>query len=181
MFGLIFVLLIVVPIVELWVLFQVADGLGWGISILTLLAISFLGAALMKWQTTGAFARVTDKMRQGQMPSTELVDGALMIFGGALLLTPGFFTDAVGLAMFIPPLRAIARRIVLRRMNTRVTTFAAGAGSPFSATFTSSTTFGGPFGPTGTRNRSDAIDVDEVHVERVDTEPSQLPPLGPPE
>ena len=54
MFGLIVLLLIVVPIVELYVLFQVADQFGWLVSIASLLAISFLGASLMKWQTTGA-------------------------------------------------------------------------------------------------------------------------------
>ncbi|MEM7095147.1 MAG: FxsA family protein [Actinomycetota bacterium] len=182
MFGLIFLLLIVVPIVELYVLFQVADSFGWGISLLSLLAISLLGGSLMRWQTSGAWARVTDKIRQGEMPSKELVDGALMIFGGALLLTPGFFTDAVGLSMFIPPLRAIARRLVLRRVNGRVTAFAgtAGAAGPGFGFTTFST--GGPFGPAGTsRSRSDAIDVEEVIVERIDDPPSSLPPTTPPE
>ena len=83
MFGLILLLLIVVPIVELYVLFQVADSFGWLTSILVLFAISALGGALMKWQTAGAFGRVTNKIRKGEMPSKELVDGALMIFGGA--------------------------------------------------------------------------------------------------
>ena len=174
MFGLIFLLLIVVPIVELYVLFQVADNLGWAVSIASLLLISFVGAALMRWQTSGAFARVTDRMRKGEMPSKELVDGALMIFGGALLLTPGFFTDAVGLAMFIPPLRALARRLVLRRINTRVTTFASTGATSFNATFMT----GGPFAG-GTRRRSpfagNPIDVEEVQVDRIDDDPDQLP------
>lgn len=102
MFGLILLLLIVVPIVELYVLVQVADGLGWGVSIALLLAVSLVGSMLMRWQARGAFGRVTAKISKGEMPSNELVDAALMIFGAALLLTPGFFTDVVGLAMFIP-------------------------------------------------------------------------------
>lgn len=170
MFGLIFVLLIVVPIVELYVLFQVADGLGWGLSIVLLLTISFVGAALMRWQTSGAFTRVTDRIRKGEMPSKELVDGALMIFGGALLLTPGFFTDAVGLAMFIPPLRALARRLVMRRVNTRVSAYTTTTSSGFGTTFM----MGGPFG-SSTGGRGGFIDVDEVRVERIDDDPEHLP------
>lgn len=170
MFGLIFLLLIVVPIVELYVLFQVADSFGWGVSLLSLLAVSLAGGALMRWQTSGAWARVMSKIQAGEMPSKELIDGALMIFGGALLLTPGFFTDAVGLAMFIPPLRALFRRLVLRRVNARVTTFSAAGGPGFSATFMSSSNWG-PGGPA----RRGYIDVDEVHIDRLDERPPQLP------
>lgn len=175
MFGLVLLLLIVVPVVELYVLFQVADNIGWGMSILVLLAVSFLGGALMKWQTAGAFGRVTDKIRQGQMPSNELVDGALMIFGGALLLTPGFFTDAFGLAMFIPPLRAVARKMVLKRVRGRVTTMHTSGGHAFM-------TFGGT-GPGAGPGFGSVIDVDEVEdviVTREDTHYSELPPNGSP-
>jgi len=200
MFGLIVLLLIVVPIVELYVLFQVADQFGWLVSIASLLAISFLGASLMRWQTTGAWTRVTDKLRAGKVPSAELIDGGLMIFGGALLLTPGFFTDAVGLAMFIPPTRAIARRLVTKRMGKRMTVMTAGMaggqagpsgpgglGGPGIGGFTFGT--GNPFGqssPGGSANQTsrggrnpfgqpgnDVIDVDHVHVERID--PDELP------
>jgi UPF0716 protein FxsA len=120
MFGLVFLLLIVVPIVEFYVLVQVADGLGWLPSIVLLLAVSMIGASLMKWQAAGAIGRIQATMAQGKMPSKELADAALMIFGGALLLTPGFFTDVVGLAMFIPPLRAIARVLLLKRFRGKV-------------------------------------------------------------
>lgn len=180
MFGLIVLLLIVVPIVELYVLVQVADNFGWAVSLLLLLGVSVLGAVLMRWQTSGAFGRITDKISQGKMPSNELVDGALMIFGGALLLTPGFFTDVVGLAMFIPPLRAVARRLVLRRLNVRVTTLAGSAASSFAANqqgFSNRTTgFGQPNSP---RSRPGVIDVEEVQVERTDGFPT--PPSTPSE
>lgn len=174
MFGLLFLLLIVVPVVELYVLFQVADSFGWLTSMVLLLAISALGGMLMKWQTAGAFARVTNKISHGEMPSKELVDGALMIFGGALLLTPGFFTDAVGLAMFIPPLRAVARGLILRRMNTRITTMSATAGHGFGMTF-------GQAGPsTGSFIDIHEVDADEVTVERTDLPDIELPPTGSP-
>ena len=179
MFGLVLLLLIVVPIVELYVLFQVADNFGWLTSMLALFAISVLGGILMKWQTAGAFGRVTNKIRKGEMPSKELVDGALMIFGGALLLTPGFFTDAVGLAMFIPPLRAIARGVILKRMNTRIATFSTTTGQ----------TFGMTFGDVR-RSRGSFIDIHEVPgeditnetvtAERTEQPDIELPPTSPP-
>ena len=172
MFGLIFLLLIVVPIVELYVLFQVADSFGWGVSLLSLLLISLAGGALMRWQTSGAWGRIVAKIQSGEMPSKELADGALMIFGGSLLLTPGFFTDAIGLAMFIPPLRALARGLLMRRLNARVTTISSTGGGAFGATFMSSGGFPGGFG--GPR-RGGFIDVDEVDVERLDDDPPQLP------
>jgi len=178
MFGLIFLLLIVVPVVELYVLFKVADSLGWAFSLLSLLAISLVGAVLVKWQTRGQWARINDKIRNGQMPSKELTDGALMIFGGALLLTPGFFTDAFGLAMFIPPLRAIVSKVVAKRMSHRVTTFAGPAGASFGAAGFG-TTFGAagfPGGGTASRRGPNTyIDVDEVHAERVDDPSPELP------
>jgi len=182
MFGLIVLLLIVVPVVELYVLLQVADNFGWATSLILLLSVSVLGAVLMRWQTNGAFGRITDKIRQGQMPSRELVDGALMIFGGALLLTPGFFTDVIGLSMFIPPLRAIARRLVLSRLNVRVSTLAGSAASSFPGAGMGggvSTPNGNFSPPRKPRSRSGVIDVEEVQVDPIDDPPT--PPSTPSE
>jgi len=163
MFGLVFLLLIIVPVVELYVLFQVAEPIGWLSTIILLLAISIVGASLMKWQTSGALGRIRDTIAKGQMPSKELADGALMIFGGALLLTPGFFTDAVGLAMFIPPLRAVARSLLLKKFGSNVSIAGANGGFMFD------TNFG------ARRNRAGRtfIDVDEVQADRIPT--TELP------
>lgn len=192
MFGLILLLLIVVPIVELYVLVQVADGLGWGVSIALLLAVSVIGSLLMKWQTVGAFGRVTAKIAKGEMPSNELVDAALMIFGAALLLTPGFFTDVVGLAMFIPPLRMIPRRMILSRVTTKVATISSAAGGGFGPGV--GFNFGSGFGtgaPGTSSRRGSFIDIDDddinvnpstqpvenVRAERIDDHSNQLPPI----
>ena len=166
MFGLVFLLLILVPVLELYILAQVADSFGWVNSILVMLVISAVGAALMKWQTSGAISRVRNTVAQGKMPSKELADAALMIFGGALLLTPGFFTDAFGLAMFIPPTRAIARSLLLKRFGSKVSI----AGVPGGFTF--GTNFGASSGPARRAGRN-FIDVDEVHVDRIPT--TELP------
>lgn len=157
MFGLVFLLLIIVPVVELYVLFQVAEPLGWLSTIILLLAISMIGASLMKWQTRGAFGRIRDTIARGEMPSKELADAALMIFGGALLLTPGFFTDAVGLAMFIPPTRALARSLLLKKFSGTVSV--AGAPGGFA--------FGTNFGARPRRAGRTFIDVDEVQADRI--------------
>ncbi len=198
MFGLILLLLVVVPIVELYVLMQVADGLGWLTSLSLLVAISLIGGALMKWQAAGAVTRVFSRMRGGELPSKELIDGALMIFGGSLLLTPGFFTDAVGIAMFIPPLRAVARAGVLKRVTQRVDVIRTTAGQQASAHFGggfSASGFGGsgfgggdnqrsPFGFATWTNQTTSsnnqwIDVDEVDIERIDDPSLPLPPANP--
>ncbi len=198
MFGLVLLLLIVVPIVELYVLTQVADSLGWINSIGLLLLISVVGAVLMKWQTAGAVGRVFKRLRGGELPSAELVDGGLMIFGGALLLTPGFFTDVVGIAMFLPPTRAIARAAVLKRVNTRVGEFKTNAagragasfGGSFPGGFPNSSGFPNSGFPNGTQSHrpnrqartGDWIDVNEVeHVDLTRNDnPDTRPPLNPP-
>jgi len=166
MFGIVLLLLIVVPVVELYVLFQVADGFGWGTSIAVLLLISLVGGALMKWQTAGQISRVRQTLSEGKMPSKELADAALMIFGGALLLTPGFFTDAFGLAMFIPPLRAVVRSMLIKRFGSSVQI----AGVPGGFSFNSS--FGNGPGSARRPGRS-FIDVDEVQADRIPT--TELP------
>ncbi|MGK0226970.1 MAG: UPF0716 protein FxsA [Thermoproteota archaeon] len=165
MFGLVFLLLIVVPIVEFYVLVQVADGLGWLPSIVLLLAVSMIGASL-KGLAAGAIGRIQATMAQGKMPSKELADAALMIFGGALLLTPGFFTDVVGLAMFIPPLRAIARVLLLKRFRGKVSVAGTSGG------FTFGTNFGTRPSSAGRAGRT-FIDVDEVQADHIPT--TELP------
>jgi len=166
MFGLVFLLLLVVPVVEFYVLSQVADTFGWLWSIFLLVSISVIGASLMKWQTSGAVGRIRDTIAQGKMPSKELADAALMIFGGALLLTPGFFTDAFGLAMFIPPLRAIARSVVLKRFSNKVTIAGAPGGFAFDTNF-------GTRSSSARRPGRTFIDVDEVDIDRIPT--TELP------
>ena len=131
-----------------------------------MISISIVGASLMKWQTAGAFGRIRATIARGEMPSKELADAALMIFGGALLLTPGFFTDAVGLAMFIPPLRALARTLLLKRYSGKVSVAGTSGGFAFG------TTFGARSGSSGQAGRT-FIDVDEVVVDRIPT--TELP------
>jgi UPF0716 protein FxsA len=113
----IFLALIVVPIVELWAILQVADQIGGLNTVALLIVISALGAWLLKQQGMATWARLKQTLARGQVPTKEVTDGALILFGGALLLTPGFLTDAVGLVLLIPPTRAIVKGVFRRLLG----------------------------------------------------------------
>ena len=100
---------IVVPLVELYVIIQVGGAIGIGPTILLLLVDSLLGAFLLRHQGRSAWVAFNRAMAESRLPAKEVLDGVLIIFGGALLLTPGFITDILGLALLIPPTRAIIR------------------------------------------------------------------------
>ena len=129
MFPLLVVLFLLLPLAELFVIVNVADGIGIGYTIVLLLAISAAGAWLVKVQGFGALTRIQIALRQGSMPTTELVDGALIVAGGALLLTPGFITDLVGFALLIPPSRVLVRRALVARFRSRVRVVTSSRGS----------------------------------------------------
>ena len=112
---------IVVPFAELYLIIEVVGELiGPVWTILLLAASSVLGSVLLRSQGRAVWNRFNDTMRAGRVPHREVVDGALVIFGGAFLITPGFLTDIVGLALLIPPTRRLVRRTVERRLGRRV-------------------------------------------------------------
>lgn len=119
MFLLLALVFLVVPIAELYVIIQVAGGIGIPETILLLIAISLLGAWLAKMAGVGVLYRLQRTVREGRVPSNEIVDGALVLFAGALMLTPGFLTDLLAIALLLPPSRALVRGIVLRRIGAR--------------------------------------------------------------
>ncbi len=114
------VALLVVPLVELYVIIQVGQAVGAGWTILLLLADSVLGAVIVRSQGRLAWRRFVEAMSTGRMPAREVLDGALVIVGGAFLLTPGFVTDAVGFALLAPPTRALARQLIVRRFSVQL-------------------------------------------------------------
>jgi UPF0716 protein FxsA len=114
MFPLVLVF-IVVPIVELWVIIQVGQAIGALPTIALLIVDSILGAWLLRHQGRQAWRAFNETLAAGRVPARETGDGALIVFGGALLLTPGFCTDVLGLLLLLPPTRAVIRRILFRR------------------------------------------------------------------
>ena len=119
---------IVVPLAELWVILTVGSEIGVGPTILLLLADSMIGALLLRSQGRRAARRFTAALREGRLPDREIADGLLIVVGGALLLTPGFLTDLLGLLLLVPASRAVARRLLQRSLARRLRAGLAGAG-----------------------------------------------------
>lgn len=117
---LLLVLLIVVPIAELYVIVQVGQGIGVVPTMLLLVAVSLLGSWLLKREGTRAWRALQAATRAGRVPAAEVADGALVVLGGALLLTPGFLTDVVGLLLVLPPSRAAVRRFLTGTLARRL-------------------------------------------------------------
>lgn len=115
MFGLLALLFIVVPIVELYVIVQVAQSIGVLWTIVLVMAVSAIGAWLCKREGLGLFVRIQREIHGGKVPGVSLVDGFLVLFAGALLLTPGFVTDLLGLSLLLPPVRFAVRSVLVRR------------------------------------------------------------------
>jgi UPF0716 protein FxsA len=113
-------LFIAVPIAELAVIIQVGQAIGVWWTIGLLIADSILGSMLMRMQGRVAWRRFNEAMQAGRVPAREVLDGALVIFGGALLLTPGFLTDILGLILLVPPTRALVRAVLARRLAHRM-------------------------------------------------------------
>jgi UPF0716 protein FxsA len=111
---------ILVPLAELYVILKVGDAIGalWTIALLA--ADSVLGTVLLRTQGRTVWRRFNEALSAGRMPHREVMDGVLVIFGGAFLITPGFLTDIAGLILLIPPSRAVVRRLVARRLGRRV-------------------------------------------------------------
>jgi UPF0716 protein FxsA len=114
------VLFIVLPLAELYVILKVGDAIGVVPTILLLAADSVLGSVLLRAQGRSVWRRFNNALAEGKMPHREVIDGVLVIFGGAFLITPGFITDIVGLLLLLPPTRSLIRSQVVRRLGRRV-------------------------------------------------------------
>lgn len=107
---------VVVPLVELWVIIQVGGVLGFWPTIVVLLVDSILGAVLVRREGSRAWRKFREALAAGRVPGDEIVQGALLLFGGALLLTPGFVTDVLGLALVLPITRGPVARVLRLRI-----------------------------------------------------------------
>jgi len=114
------VVFIVVPLAELYVIIQVGQAIGALPTIAILLLDSVLGSMLLRAQGRAVWRRFNEALAAGRMPHREVVDGVLVIFGGAFLITPGFITDVVGVFLLLPPTRALVRAWLARRLSRRV-------------------------------------------------------------
>jgi len=111
---------LVIPIVEIYVLIQVGQVIGAWWTVLLLIADSIFGSWLLKREGIRAWRALQTALTEGRMPGKELADAALIVFGGTLMITPGFVTDLVGLVAILPFTRPVARRLLTAFVARRV-------------------------------------------------------------
>jgi len=153
-----FVLLVLWPLAELYVIIKLSEAIGF-LWVLLLLVVSWpVGWRLIRHQGRAALFRLRDALATGQAPTNAVVDSALVLVGAALLLVPGFITDTIGLLLLLPS-RAVARRAVLRNRRSAWLNRALG--------FVNWNTTRFPGGTGGTRAydaESTAADIDEPQL-----------------
>jgi len=126
---LLLLIFVVVPLVELYVIIQVGQAIGTLNTIAILLLDSIVGSWLLRTQGRGAWLRFNQALAEGRPPAREVLDGGLIIFGGALLISPGFVTDVFGILLLLPPTRAVVRRLLVRGFARRFFVLGSGARS----------------------------------------------------
>jgi UPF0716 protein FxsA len=104
-----FLLFLIVPVIEIYLLIKVGSLIGGIPTVVILLSISLLGAYLVRSQGFRIFSQVREELARGRVPAAQLLDGALILIGGMLLMTPGFFTDFVGIFFLIPATRRLIK------------------------------------------------------------------------
>ncbi len=108
--------LVGVPLLEIWVFIEIGGLIGAWTTIGIVLLTGIAGTILLRLQGLGVLARTRDALDRGVMPVTEVFDGACLLVAGALLLTPGFVTDTIGVLLFVPAFRQVLGRWLLRRL-----------------------------------------------------------------
>jgi UPF0716 protein FxsA len=152
-------LLIGVPVLEVFLFIEVGEAIGWLLALVLLFGTSLLGARLLRVLAHSATERLSAAMSERRAPVASAIDGALRFLGAALLMLPGFATDALGVLLLLAPTRRLARLWLSRHYAGRVVSFAATA-APFASGF----------------RRARPADVESTAVEYPDVAPSELDP-----
>ena len=115
------ILFIVLPLLDLWLLFTLADGIvSLGIAISLVVATGIIGASLARRQGLAAWKNFNAELGRGALPADTMLDGVLILLAGAVLITPGLITDALGLALLVPPLRRHVRGRLIKRLGSQI-------------------------------------------------------------
>src|SRR5437588_5500220 len=125
-----FLLLLLWPIAEAFVAIKVADAIGILDTLLLLIASWPVGTWALRSQGRAAWRRLGDAVAAGRPPGREVLDGALVLIGGVLLIVPGFITDAIGICLLLPPTRFLLRGALARNLHSRVVLQATSVGRP---------------------------------------------------
>ncbi|MGA8260142.1 MAG: FxsA family protein [Arenicellales bacterium] len=105
---------LLIPLLEIYLLLKVGGVIGVGWTIFAVVFTAVLGASLVRRQGFATLNRIRGQLGRGELPATELLEGVVLLIAGALLLTPGFFTDTLGFLCLVPPVRRAVIRYVVR-------------------------------------------------------------------
>lgn len=115
-----FALFIFTPLLEIYLFIKVGAVIGAFQTVLLIVITAVVGVSLLRYQGIATFRQVQQQLQQGELPAVSMIEGMLLLFAGALLLTPGFFTDALGFLILLPPLRKAVAIWFLQRSGTIV-------------------------------------------------------------
>lgn len=120
MLRIILLLMIVIPALEIWGLVKASDLIGGWQTVLAVIATGVIGAYLAKMEGIRTWMQAQNDLNQGQIPGQAILDGISIFAGGLLLLTPGFFTDAIGLSLIIPPTRHLLQMYIKKWLEKKI-------------------------------------------------------------
>lgn len=116
--------LVAIPVVEIWAALSVAGQIGGFLTALLIVALSCAGVWMLKEQGIASWRAVSKELAAGRSPGVQMLDGVLAMLGALLLVVPGFVTATVGILLLLPPVRAVVRPVVLTWMTKRAATAA---------------------------------------------------------
>ena len=122
-FSILFIIFLTIPVLEIYLLISVGSAIGAWYTILLVFGTAVLGAYLLRKQGLSTFARAQTSLSNHEMPAMEMMEGLILLLTGALLLTPGFFTDAVGFLCLIP----MVRQFLVKKLISKFTVIQAGS------------------------------------------------------
>lgn len=120
MFFKLFLIFAIIPVLELALLIKIGSIIGTFNTILIVILTAVLGAYLFKMEGLGVMERMQKSMQDGIFPGDEIINGVIILVAGALLLTPGFFTDVFGFLMVIPFSRKFFKKIAVRYIRKKI-------------------------------------------------------------
>ncbi|NBG87306.1 FxsA family protein [Isachenkonia alkalipeptolytica] len=170
MLGRLILLFTVVPIVELYILIQIGNEIGAFNTIMLVFITGVVGAVLSKSEGRQIIGNIKREMAMGKMPGDELINGLCVLVGGALLLTPGIFTDVLGFVLVIPFTRMFLIKTIKRKIKSMITEGTVNVYYKDSGDFTNKRSSKGEDGPFQGNSRGDFGNVKDVDYEEVEDE-----------
>jgi UPF0716 protein FxsA len=120
MFFKLFLIFAVIPLIELGILIKIGTHIGTLNTISLVILTAAVGAYMVRLEGIGVLSRIQQNMQEGQFPAEEMINGAMILVAGALLLTPGVFTDVIGFLMVIPVSRNVIKRLIKQYIEKKI-------------------------------------------------------------